>query len=559
MGLKLSPTTFATGINDKLAPVDIYTQKSAKNPIDAITLDINLDPTTIKGLMGGNLGTALNVISSYSKSKGITINASALLSGIIGSNPTLASAMGSLNQVTSAALTTTSGFANITATIGSISSKINNSNLSNLTAIASLIGGISGTAFPVAFTDIAGLTNLSVNLLKQANTLGIPNAYTQIANGLGGNLPLLQSITKAILPSVVHSSNVNMLSNIAQGPVTSSINASNPAFIASFASNYTLPPNTPQNQLPLLGAQISTSFTAINPSWNTTTTHTGTILNKNTVMAGASVDFATVMAAAQATANVPAMCTPTVTIAQTAAQATANPLPSIATGSTSSITTSVNEPDGTVSSVLTTTWPDGMVITTTTSASGTVTSTTSYPIQPTPNPQPATSSNMCMLPVTDTALYTTPTSLLTNTQVVPFTSGITNLSTATFPQNSISTTSVSAGGTSVTNTALLDGSNYSVANNPTDTTTTSILPVTNTATLTTALSSVTSGDPLASTCTAISSSPLAMGAVMNDLTASSTLESISNGTVDLMSANASEALAYTMPNTALTGLTSFTQ
>ena len=554
MSLQLSPTTFATGIKDKLAPVDVYTQKSAKNPVDDIALDVNVDPTTLQGLMGGNLALPVSLIASYSKAKGISISTSALLTGLIGSNPALVSAMGSLNKMTATAVLTATGNANITATIGGVAAKVNTSDLSNLTGVAALIGGISGTAYPISFTDNTGLTNLSVNLLVQANSLGIPNAYTQIANGLLGNPVLLQNVTKAILPSVIQTSNTNMLNNIAHGPAVATVQANNPAFISNYAASYTLPPNAPQSQLPSIGKQITTAFTAINPNWNKSTTNLGIVINNNSVLSGASPDFTTLMSAAQATATTPPIVTPTVTVVQTAAQATATPLPPLPTGGTTSTTTTVIEPDGTVAHITTTVWPDETINTETLYADGSLESEMSYPPQHTPNPSPAVTSNACLLPLT-TLPYTPDTSILTDTQVIPFTTGITNLTTNTFPPGSLSTSSLVDNGNSCVNTTLPNATTYQIETAPSATTTTTLLPLADPTLLTEALS--IPGDPLASTSTAIYNDPLALGGVMNDFTTSSIDSALTNNTPNLLTADASDALSTTFPDTNLTGLSSF--
>ena len=559
VSLQLSPTTFVTGIKDKLAPVDVYKQTSAKSPLDAITLDVNLNPSTIAGLMGGNLGLPVNLIASYSKANGISISASALLSGIVGSNPALKSALSLLNPSTLSAISKVTGNASIVATIGSITSKINNTNLSNLTGISAMIAGISGTAFPIGFTDTSALSNLTVNLLNQANTLGIPNAYTQIALGLVKNPTLLQAVTKAILPSVVKSSNVNMLSNIAQGPAAKTVKASNPSFITSFASNFTLPPNTPQNQLPAIGAIISTSFSSIDPSWNKVTTSTGATLNNNNVTDVMTPDFELVTKAANQNAACPTATNYSVWHGQSAAQAAASPIPPAADGTPTVVNSMLSNPDGTTFPMVTYTYPDGTITTVKTFSDSSVSTKTWFPAQPTVDPTPAVTSNECVLPPLTPTPYSPDTNMLTGTQVTPFTTGITDPTTNTFPMNSISTTSIMANGNTSVNTTLPDNSSVGVVTSTNDTKTVIATPVTDPAALTSFLSTQGIGDPMASTSKAIVTNPLAMGSVMSDFTASATAESIATGSPSLLTANASDALASSFPNTSLDGISSFTQ
>ncbi len=460
MGLQLSPTTFATGIKDKLAAVDIYTQKSAKNPIDAITLDVNLDPSAIAGLMGGNFKLPVNLIASYSKAKGISIDASALLNGIIGSNSVLASAMGSLNSLTSGAILAVTGNANISATIGSISSSINTSDLSSLTGISSLISGISGSAFPISFTDISGLTNLATNLLKQAAALGIPHAYLQIASGLISNPSMLNKVTSQILSTVIKTSNINMLCNIAQGPAVSSVYSSNPNFIPGFASNFSLPPNTPQNQLPLMGNQMCSSFNAIDPSWNSVTTSNGQVLTDSNVTMGGSADFNAVMSSINTTSNISAFSN-TVTSGTISAAATTAAIAAATadnTVTTHSLMQIVVQPDGTKPNLMVTNvyYPTGAEDTYVIYADGSsnLTSSTWGPtpstVTPVTNVTTASSNPSDIAPAINEAL--------TSTVVTAPAVGGMDVTTGTYPPNSITTTATGVSGTTYNNTLLPDGS-----------------------------------------------------------------------------------------------------
>ncbi len=460
MSLRLSPTTFATGIKDKLAAVDIYTQKSAKNPIDAITLDVNLDPNAIAGLMGGNFQLPVNLIASYSKSKGISINANALLTGIIGSNPILASAMGSLNSITSQAISAVTGNASINATIGSISTIINTSDLSNLTGISSLISGISGSTFPIAFTDLSGLANLSTNLLQQASALGIPNAFTQIAKGLISSPNLLQAVTKAILPSVMHNSDVNMLMNIAQSVSANIVRASNPGFISGFASNFTLDPNIPQDQLPLIGKQLCSSFNAIDPNWNSITTSAGQILTNSNVTMSGSDDFNTVMTSVNTMTNISAysntLTTGNISADDTTAAIAAAEVDNTIT--TTSLMEIVVQPDGTKPNlrVVHMYHASGAEDTYVVYADGTSTLTTST-WGPTPSTiTPVTNVNTTSTnPEVDSPIPDEP---LVSTAVSRPTVGGTNIAAGTYPPNSITTNATGASGTNYDNTLLPDGS-----------------------------------------------------------------------------------------------------
>lgn len=549
MSVKLSPTTFATGIKDNLAPVDVYKQKSATSPIDDVTADVVIDPNTLQGLMGGNLAAPISLIASYSKANGISVNASTLLQGIVSANPSMASALGSVNASTAAALSVVSGSANILATIGSISATIKNTDLSNLSGVAGLIAGISGTAYPVAFTDISGLTILSTNLLNQANQLGIPNAYAQISIGLSKNPLLLQAVTKNVLPSIAHNSNTNMLANVANGPSRYSIKATSPSFISSFASNYTIPPGTSQQQLPAIGASISSSFTKIDPNWNKTTKTDGRQVNNNNVYSSASSDFLKVMKAAQASADVLSIVNLVKRARQTPAQAAANPITDNWPQGTT-ITNDTSTPGVSIETVVT---PDGKTTKIITNADGSVLRTESG--EPTQYLPQFTSDGQ---PVVNDASLASDASFLTDTLPTTTADGALNELNNTYPIGSIQIAGTDLNGNNCVNTTMPDGSCYFEKDLPSGTVNIEQSPVTDPDSLTKAIAGFGPGDPLASGANAIASNPLAIGGVMDDFTNASINESISSSLPSLMSMDASEALKTCFPNTSLSDMESFT-
>jgi len=220
------------------------------------------------GLKGGNLSAGLSYLTG--KGTGLQVNADSLLKGIIGSNPTLNSAMSQLTGAARGNILNNQGYSQITATIGGIKASINNADLGSLTSVGNLIGGLSlNNSFPIKFTDVRGLTNLTTNIIGQAVTMGIPDAYSSISLGFAqaGNSGIMAAVTRDLAPIIINRSAVNLLSNVASGPHRRQLTASRPAFIQDFSRGYRAQPATRASTHRSTMRNVSTSFTQLNPTW----------------------------------------------------------------------------------------------------------------------------------------------------------------------------------------------------------------------------------------------------------------------------------------------------
>lgn len=533
---QLAKTLFQTGIKDTLATVDVYTQDTARSPIDA-TGASSFDPSSLASLMGGNLGVSA-LISKYSSKVGIQINASALLSGVIGSSSVLRSAMGTVSSGISGALTAVGGASGISAAIDGISSMIHNTNLSDLTAVASMIGGINNTSFAVNFTDTAGLTGLSVNLLVQANKMGIPNAYSQFSLGMANNPRMLTGVTAGILGSVCSTSNVNMLANIGAGPVARNVHRVAPRFLGNFAASFVLDPSTPRNMLPSIGVQISGAFGSINPNWNKSRLSNGRVVNNSSILLNASADFNTVMDSVSDYGRIPLSTYPAVVTHYPAGTA-----PDPVTYPPGTTSTTANNPDG--SSSTTYVIPDGRVVVDTTHPDGSGSVSTAYPVQGAPA-YPSTASSPVssgIMGALSDFLYPAPE--MGNVQTnydPPITPPYANN-----PVGTICTRSANSDGSVVDMNQLPDGgifmaTNY--ANGVNSTVSTLSDP-------TMAYLDTATGDPLANTANYATSDPFIFGNTFNSLAAQSQDDADSSNGVNLMTCNASDALSSSFPDTYL--------
>lgn len=266
MGMKLAPTTFATGAEEQLVAVDAYAIDTA-NEINNALPDVNnqLSLAGLAGLRGGNLSGALKYV--VQKGGGIQVDANSLLQGVISANPALNSAVASLTGSVKTSILSNAGYSNVTATINGISSSINNTDLRSLTSVGAMIGGLTGTSFPISFTDVRGLTNLTTNIVAQAVNMGIPDAYKSIAVGLT-NTPIMRAVTQDLAPIIINRSATNLMSNVAQSPYSRQLTASRPQFVQEYSRQYQAPLNTPKTSTyrPTIQS-IGSSFNQIQPGW----------------------------------------------------------------------------------------------------------------------------------------------------------------------------------------------------------------------------------------------------------------------------------------------------
>ncbi len=293
-GLNLAKSTFNTRADEKLATADAYDLTSAQKVITSlpdINDQINLGDFT--GLKGGNLGEGLNLFSGGA-GLGFKASPDALFKGLVSSNSGLSSALSGLSGPLKTALLKGGGNSKISATFDGITKMIGKADLSTLTGLGGLIKGVSNSSLPFSFTDMSGLTNFSTNIIKQASGFGIPNAFKAFSTGLGNNT-IMASVTKNLLPTVVGTSNVNLLLNIAQSQFGGNVKRLQPGFINDFARAFKLPTGTPQRNTPAIVNDILTSFGLIDANWNKKPRTVGTpSINMNTTR-NASPDFVRLM------------------------------------------------------------------------------------------------------------------------------------------------------------------------------------------------------------------------------------------------------------------------
>lgn len=293
MTLKLAIPTFVSGPTDTFAALDYYT-KSDSGVVNSIP-DINdlFSSTALNVLKGGNLlglDKITSLISSANPLNGLLkVNPQSLISGVLSSNAGLVGSLRSLPDTLQNKVLSSIGNTNIQATIGGITSLVTKADLSTVTGLGSMIGSLSGANLPMSFVDKSGLANLSTNLIREASSFGIPNAFTSFSTTMT-DLPLLGSITKNLLPSLVSSSNINLLGEIASSPVAKNVIKQTPSFVQDFLKNYTNPIRPSSNQSLINYSSIDSSMNSIVPNWKNTQRGSSSTYNGN-IISGSSDDF----------------------------------------------------------------------------------------------------------------------------------------------------------------------------------------------------------------------------------------------------------------------------
>lgn len=269
--MSLAKTVFSTGIEEKLAAVDAYGVRTGLESLNNGEVGLTGNEL-LGGFLGGNLGDSQAVIKGLDAQNRLLLDKVVLKNNLLSASPALSGALSGLSSSMSGSLLNTNLPSSIQASINGVSTLVNNSDLSSLKSLGQLVGQVSGSQFNILFKDQAGLVALGGNLIKQASSLGIPGAYTQIANGMlsVGDSGLLMQITRGVLPAVIGSGNVHLLQEIASGPIGKQIGQLFPDTAGKFLSAFKLNPRSRQASPTELAFRILTTFKILKPDWNRT-------------------------------------------------------------------------------------------------------------------------------------------------------------------------------------------------------------------------------------------------------------------------------------------------
>lgn len=265
----LASTTFSSGIDPKLAAIDIYNVANSQEIIN-ITPDIEnvfLNATkSISFIPDTNALENLKIIKGKDLN-GLKIDADALKDGILSSFSGAMGAFKSLPNELQSKLLSVDGYNSLALTVGNITKMVNGANLSTITGLGELIRSLTGCPFPLGIFDRNANILLGSNILRQAylyNMLGAYGAFIScIADRYVGS-----GITRRSVPYIVTDSSIGLFKDIANGPFASEVKSYAPSIVKDFSSNFKLQPNTPVNEYSSLLNDCFDCFDKIDPNWN---------------------------------------------------------------------------------------------------------------------------------------------------------------------------------------------------------------------------------------------------------------------------------------------------
>lgn len=302
----LAKTVFATNVDDSLGAVDVYTQTSAKDPIDDVSGSSSgggsLDLASFMGVESA--ATTADQLTSIAASDKKFLTPANIEASVISPNSDLQGFYRQVDDNLQATLIAPNdALNNIQLTdlqtpldLPSVSSATSAKNYTAISGMLNVIGGTAGGNVGLTVKDTGAQGAFLSNLVSVSARLGIPNAYARIDSG-GYGSRVMGQVTTAALHACVSTSNVNLLMNLSRGSMAGSINAMFPEFGSRFAANFRLPTGTSPGQHGQIGMNIRTAFGTISPNWNSRTGPSlRTVLNGN-IFYGASDDFRSVMRA----------------------------------------------------------------------------------------------------------------------------------------------------------------------------------------------------------------------------------------------------------------------
>jgi len=179
--------------------------------------------------------------------------------------------------------------------IGSVTSKVLNTNFSNVSSTAGLIGAVSGDASLVGVQDNDSALSLTSALATEASRTRIPNSYTSLIGTLSSST-LVNKFAGMTLPATLAYSDSLGLKDLATSSKPGDVNLLNPNIVDDFTTQYTAPPECTAAQYGTEYSNVMSSFSSVNSSWNTTTRSGDSTTSVNlTQLTNSSDDMQTVL------------------------------------------------------------------------------------------------------------------------------------------------------------------------------------------------------------------------------------------------------------------------
>lgn len=299
MAQGLAIPVFASKPTDTLLTVDAYAQETAAESKTAVKdiidegLGKGLDP--LKGIAVG-----LKTVGSIGLKlpEGLGVDPKAILNDAMGQSNALMGAFNSmagsikgavLNGITKDLIGAT-GVGAAIASIGGTVSKIASADLTTLKGLGTLVGGIANSPYAMALKNPKSLSAVATGILKQATVQGLPDAFKTFAAGVSDQ-SVLGRVTKGLLPTVVSTSNVNTLFNMATGKTKPNLKAFMPDVAGEYTRAFKNVGNPSVRDISSMMKTVGTSMVAIDSKWDKWVAPNGQERINMNIYKNASPDF----------------------------------------------------------------------------------------------------------------------------------------------------------------------------------------------------------------------------------------------------------------------------
>jgi len=269
MSNELSPTTFSVGANETLAAVDVYTQQGTEviNGVKALNASAfgNLNPFKVIPLK-----TKIPIVGSSIYSLTSTAAVTPGLPTFVATNPFLSAGVAKLGPTSPLKAALNKGMdlkSTVLATVGNVSSVIQNANLGTISGITDMVKGLTGSALPIALKDVTGLGKVGVGLVKEAAAQGLGGVFTAIANSPNFGSPLVNGIALSLVPSLVAKTNIPLLKEIAGSSAAPYVKMYNPNLALQMAKNFKKDAVALKKEIKSLPSQLVAQKNALKNEW----------------------------------------------------------------------------------------------------------------------------------------------------------------------------------------------------------------------------------------------------------------------------------------------------
>lgn len=288
----LANTTFATGPNDKLAVVDVYSKPNSivVNSFQDLSATIGID---VNGILSGTNPLAIaNIIKSVANGK-LVLDPKVVLARMIGNNNLLGVAFRSLGASNANISISPTQINNVVATVNGTAQICSANDVSTINGLTTVINASTtgGNGYGIAIQDVGASAGLLSSVALQASTLGMPKVFSTMAANITNNQVLLIAAT-SLIANAIKASNIPLIQDIASTPIAKQIPLIYPNFYYNTTNQMVRPANLPQSSYPSYYSSLQTTYSAINPTYALTTRDSDSVINGYSLN-GASSPFYT--------------------------------------------------------------------------------------------------------------------------------------------------------------------------------------------------------------------------------------------------------------------------